>query len=541
MVVGGNDGSGFIDGTGGVILKSVEISDPLGDVAPVSVAPLTVGRELHTATLLPDGRVLVAGGYNGASIITSFEVYDPVANVWTSGSTAGGQFVEHTATLLGNGDVLLVGPTSGIFDPSSNTVTAAAASPKPSVLHAASLLLDGRVLVTGGSTGGTDPPFANARIYDPNHDTWTVAPSMSTARMQHASTRLADGRVLVTGGLAAASGPGLVTTEIYDPGTNAWTAGPSMTQGRFAHSAALLPTGQVIVVAGGNLSVNGGIPNTAALASVELYSPYLRAPGEPCGTGLACGTGFCVEGVCCDTACNDSPCSVCAVSAGADVDGTCTTLDPEACKAHPCTGDGECASDHCVDGVCCDKKCDGKCETCTFVRGTCLPAPVGLDPHGDCVPEGGTAVVCGPTCDGKGGCTDSMVGTTCKPATCMDETHAVAPVACVADPDAGLACPVVTPAVIDCAPFKCDPRVGTCKESCTTVRDCPTSYVCTPEGKCEKRPEEHAEDDTGCAIGNANGRPTLPFGSGAAPVLVLAMLGLRHRRRPGFGAARGPG
>ena len=414
------------------------------------------------------------------------------------------------------------------FDPTVGTFTTAATPGVPRLFHTATLLEDGQVLVAGGSAGGTGLAYTSAALYDPSTDHWTPTASLTSPRQQHTATRLADGRVLVAGGFPAASGDAYATTEIYDPATKTWTPGPSMAGARANHTAALLPGGAVLVVAGANLSQGGGIPNTADLETAELFSPYLRDIGEPCGAASACESGFCVEGVCCDSACDDSACSVCSLAAGAATSGQCVKLDPDACKAHPCTGDGECDSHHCANGVCCDSKCDGRCETCAVVRGTCTKAPEGSDPHADCAMPG-EPTICGPTCDGKGKCTDSILDTPCIPASCSDETHAVGATTCQTI-DGGLGCPPASGETTDCAPFKCDPATGTCKESCTSVRDCPEGYVCTLGGSCEHKPKETAQDESGCGLAPAS-RDDAPPVPALLAIASIAIAAARRRAR----------
>ena len=92
-----------------------------------------------------------------------------------------------------------------------------------------------------------------------------------------------------------------------------------------------------------------------------------------------------------------------------------------------------------------------------------------------------------------------------------------------------LSCGAPNEETTDCAPFKCDPLSGTCKESCTSVRDCPSGYVCTLEGACERKPTEKAEDASGCGL--AGGAPGAPARGSLFVAALLALAAARRRAR----------
>ena len=135
--------------------------------------------------------------------------------------------------------------------------------------HSATLLADGRVLVVGGiwvpPSDGNDV-VGSAELYDPFTGSWRTAGSMSTLRWHAAASLLADGRVLVTGGNAA-SGATQASAEIYDPVTRTWTLTASMSTTRHSHTATLLDDGTVLVTGG-----EPAAPLTF-LDSAELYIP----------------------------------------------------------------------------------------------------------------------------------------------------------------------------------------------------------------------------------------------------------------------------
>ncbi len=128
---------------------------------------MTTGRVDHTATLLPNGQVLVAGGYgrDDVTILASAELYDPATGVWTAPGRMNGRRSEHTATLLPNGKVLVAGlaiARAELYDPASGSWTITARLLPVRYRHAATLLRNGRVLVSGGQGNGI---FASAELY----------------------------------------------------------------------------------------------------------------------------------------------------------------------------------------------------------------------------------------------------------------------------------------------------------------------------------------------------------------------------------------
>jgi Galactose oxidase, central domain len=252
---------------------------------PSASGPLAFGRQVHTATLLANGRVLVAGGYDSRdSALASAELYDPTANAFSqTGSLAAARGL-HTATLLSDGRVLIagggpanwvsvVGPylaSAELYDPKTGTFSPTGSLTTTREGHTATLLSDGRVLITGGNDHGHNG-VASAELYDPKTGTFTATGSMTTARGFHTATLLSDGRVLIAGGDPAAwtnIGPFLASAELYDPKRGTFTATASMTVGRELHAATLLPDGRVLITGG----VTNGDP-APSLASAEIYDP----------------------------------------------------------------------------------------------------------------------------------------------------------------------------------------------------------------------------------------------------------------------------
>jgi len=280
------------------------------------IASMSEARNGHTATLLADGKVLVAGGGTASA-----EMYDPSAGIWAATGkmiqTRGG----HTATLLLDGRVLVTWGHSGdggypsshrdrsaeLYDPATGTWTATGATSLPHYGGTATLLLDGTVLLAGGySTEGNSSGDENsAELYHPASGSWSDAGGMIETRVHHAATLLSDGNVLVVGGYGLRSfdqPDRLASAELFDPGTGTWTVASSMNEPRAWITALLLPDGRVLV-AGGEVHIT----------SAELYDPDSGA-WTPTGNSDIRGTlgtytllgdgSVLAEGACCggDTA-----------------------------------------------------------------------------------------------------------------------------------------------------------------------------------------------------------------------------------------------
>ncbi|AVA34317.1 N-acetylneuraminic acid mutarotase [Cupriavidus metallidurans] len=235
---------------------------------------MTLGRFRHTATLLPDGRVLVAAG-NRKQATSAAELFDPSTNGWTRTGSLARSRQAHSATLLSDGRVLVAGgfgtgggnalSSAELFDPAAGSWSQTGSLGQQRDSHTATLLLDGRVLVAGGEgQGGSTGALASTELYDPATGTWSPTGNLGQARKQHTATLLPNGRVLVAGGEDAGGGA-LASAELYDPATGTWSSTGSMSQARNAHAAAQLTDGSVLAV--------GGFDGTNALATAELYDP----------------------------------------------------------------------------------------------------------------------------------------------------------------------------------------------------------------------------------------------------------------------------
>ncbi|HEX5745266.1 MAG TPA: kelch repeat-containing protein [Archangium sp.] len=250
----------------------VDIFDPRTDTW-VPTGDTSANRRTYTATLLPDGRVLVMGGEDKPS---TAELYDPATGTWRAAAPIREGRIKHTATLLPNGRVLVAGgenasgtrhASAEVYDPATNTWTTTGNLNTARGAHTATLLKDGRVLVAGGENTSTQR-LASAEVYDPTTGTWRFTGVMGTLRYDHSATLLKDGRVLVAGGNRIEDTSG--SAELYDPATGTWQATSRMEQPRRDHTATLLDTGHVLVTGGYHEAV--GI-----LTGAELYDPHLAS------------------------------------------------------------------------------------------------------------------------------------------------------------------------------------------------------------------------------------------------------------------------
>ncbi len=248
-----------------------------------TTARIDPARQYHTATLLPDGKVLVAGGYGSGGVgwLIDSQLYDPQKSDFETTGRLATRRDAHTATLLPNGKVLVAGgeevnesgfsvllssaelydPARGAFAPTGPMVTGRE-------LHTATLLRDGKVLVVGGEDA-KGYAVGRAETYDPALGAFIPTGSLSVGRYGHTATLLPDGRVLIAGGERINDDGfdiALSSAEIYDPVTGKFHPTGSMKVARKHHTATLLNNGQVLIAGGED-------NNGHALQSAELYDP----------------------------------------------------------------------------------------------------------------------------------------------------------------------------------------------------------------------------------------------------------------------------
>jgi hypothetical protein len=257
LVAGGCDDPGCDLGTPGGM--TAEIFDPDTGIF-TATGPLPFSVDDHTATLLQDGRVLVAGGWTTRGVVASTELYDPTSRTFSPGPHMLSRRSGCCAVRLRDGRVLMIGgftaahtttAAAELFDPGTDEFLATGSMSAPRGSPAAALLPDGRVFVAGGISRGRI--VASAEVYDPASGRFSRTGSMFVARYKAGAVTLRDGTVMVIGGSGDVDGQFVfATTEIYDPANGTFSSGPTMHWPRYKI------TGSVVPLADGNVLVAGG-------------------------------------------------------------------------------------------------------------------------------------------------------------------------------------------------------------------------------------------------------------------------------------------
>src|SRR5271155_68539 len=265
---------GTATGQVGGILASAEIYDPAARTF-TPTGSMTVQRAGQTITMLRDGRVLLTGGVQNVgfrSELASAEIYDPASGTFSATCSMSVAREGHTATLLRDGRVLVVGgsdngthtlDTAEVYDPSIGAFSRAGHLNQPRVAHVAALLGTGKVLIAGGGRGGMPSGYISydtAELYNPSTRTFSpMLARMNYDRVGAAAVSLNDGRVLIVGGKSgkvmvgmrtlAGMAP-LKTAEIYDPEAGVFVATGNMSAPHYLATATMLNNGNVLVVGG---------------------------------------------------------------------------------------------------------------------------------------------------------------------------------------------------------------------------------------------------------------------------------------------------
>jgi hypothetical protein len=258
LIAGGSNGPN--------VLRTAELLSVFSSsqsIAPTN-APMHDVRDLHTATLLPNGRVLIAGGFttnaNSTGSTSTSEIFYPDTGIFLRSGVMTSSRSNHGAALLPDGNVLVAGgfgandiitATAEIFYSTAMQWRATTSMPVARTLNSFTTLKDGRVMLAGGiNSGGV---LSSVVAFNPATGLWSALAAMPSALHSHTASLLFDGRVLVAGGN---DGLGEVDASyIYDPAADSWSATPlygtsRLVQPRFGHNAVVVPNGDVVISGG---------------------------------------------------------------------------------------------------------------------------------------------------------------------------------------------------------------------------------------------------------------------------------------------------
>ncbi len=293
----------------GGVLSSAELYDPVSHQF-TPTGPMTVPRQGHTITMLRDGRVLLTGGARNIgfrSELASAEIYNPSTGTFTATGSMSVPREGHTATLLRDGRVLVVGGSDNgthtldsaeIYDPATGTFRRVGHLNQPRIAHTATALLSGKVLIAGGGRGGRPGGYISydtAELFDPATGKFaTMRAHMNLDRVGGAAVRLLDGRVLIVGGksgriLMGRAHPSLSsltplnTAEIYDPESGTFIRTGDMSAPHYLPTATMLINGQVLVV--GGWKMQGFV--VVGMRDADLYQPEANRFFSPGRTAIA--------------------------------------------------------------------------------------------------------------------------------------------------------------------------------------------------------------------------------------------------------------
>jgi hypothetical protein len=252
--------------------RNAPVAGRVGSVT--ASAQMLQPRSGHTATLLPDGKILIAGGMRrNQDFYRSAELYDPATHSFRPTGEMSIARVGHTATLLRSGKVLIAGGWIGhgctdsaeLYDPATGKFTVISSMKAARGNPIATLLPDGNVLITGGADHDSPGGVASAEIFHASTLTFEAVGPMHEARVSHTATLLNDGRVLIVGGRGDRV---TASAELFDPKTRQFTLTGNLVTARYKHTAGLLPDGRVLIAGGSDERDWHG-----NLSSAEIYDP----------------------------------------------------------------------------------------------------------------------------------------------------------------------------------------------------------------------------------------------------------------------------
>lgn len=235
---------------------------------------LNIQRTGHSATIMPDGNVLVAGGWKDTSALSSCEIYNPETDEWLRAPSMNLKRHNHGMITLNDGRIFVFGGEKvkdcEIYDPTTQkrkTTDSLKAIRQAIYSNSIAHLLDNRVLVTGGHRNYPPILLSSCELYDPVLEEWQTTDSLKYSRWAHTATTLKNGKVLVVGGFG--NEKELNKCELYDPLKNEWEIVDTLNVARSNHSAILLHGGKVLVIGGQNY----GNPTSPWLSCCEIYDP----------------------------------------------------------------------------------------------------------------------------------------------------------------------------------------------------------------------------------------------------------------------------
>lgn len=328
--------------------------------------PLTTLIGMHTLTALPDGRAVAMGTiYPNMTAVDKGEIYDPLQDTWSPiadlAQQRGGEF---EATLMQNGRLLVTGgyrfadiAIAEAYDATFDSWWPAGTMLQGRRLHSGLLLADGRLLICGGIAGdyfaGTLRTLASCETFDPVAGHWSAGPQLNQARASYGLAVLGDGALL------AAAGHNVRSAELLEAGSAAWRLTGATSGSSERVRAFRLPRGAVLLVSR-STSVGVYDPDTEAWWPTNDIGAHGPAGPLPTGEVMVGPQEFGVASIYSE--------GVPPVGLACDVDSECS---PALCS---------------VQGVCCDRRCSGTCESCTVagaigscsVDPTCSPFDAGL-------------------------------------------------------------------------------------------------------------------------------------------------------------------
>jgi len=296
------DGAVLVTGGIGVVnkqtvaLASAERYDPHTNQF-ISLSSMARPRDAsHRAVRLTDGRVFITGGADFSSIVRLSEIFDPSRNAFRAAGNAGQDRAAHTSTLLPDGRVLIAGGygssfsgplnTAELFDPATGKFRQTGRMAARRYGHAGAALPDGRVVILGGYDPANQS-LSSVEIYDPQTGVFTRQGNLAEIRGDFTATLLPDGRILAVGGVSTTAGNTRSSVEIYDPATGKSAVVAQLSHQRAFHTATTLQGGRVLV-AGGILNPFDAskLTTQSILQDVELIDPTTGqiSPAAPLNT-----------------------------------------------------------------------------------------------------------------------------------------------------------------------------------------------------------------------------------------------------------------